>query len=105
MPYRRSGEVLQVRTAVGRHRIWATADSLEVRAPDNSYVHITSRAVILHSRARMEHLALHPSSTRLVVARNSKLDDVSVWLEADTRQSAAPSSPPIARRLFSLTPS
>lgn len=75
MPYRRSGETLQVRTAAGAHEIVTTLDGLEVRGPDNTHVVVTRTNIIIGRK----HL---PVTGLVVVADNRARNEAGLWLES-----------------------
>lgn len=85
MPYRRSGETLEVRTAAGAHEIMTTLDGLEVRGPDGSHLIVTRTSAIAGRQ-------YFPIAGRVLVAQNGPLDDVAIWIE---------SAPTMMRRIFS----
>jgi hypothetical protein len=80
MPYRRSGETLEVRTAAGAHEVVTTLDGLEVRGPDNTHVVITRTTATIQTRARRStSLAIHG---HVVVAENVARNEVGLWIES-----------------------
>jgi hypothetical protein len=89
MPYRRSGEKLEVRTAAGGHEIVTTLDGLEVRGPDNTYVTVTRTTATIQARGRRAAL---PVDGHVVVAENTARNEVGLWVESHT----------IMRRIFSV---
>lgn len=85
MPYRRSGETLEVRTAAGAHEIVTTLDGLEVRGPDNAHVVVTRTKAII-GRKQM------PVAGHVVVAENVARNEVGLWVESNH----------VMRRIFSV---
>jgi hypothetical protein len=85
MPYRRSGETLEVRTAAGAHEIVTTLDGLEVRSPDNTHVLVTRTKAIV-GRKQL------PVTGLVVVAENIARNEVGLWLESQG----------VMRRIFSV---
>jgi hypothetical protein len=79
MPYRRSGETLEVRTAAGAHEIVTTLDGLEVRGPDNTHVVVTRTTATVQARGRRASLSIQG---HVVAAENLARDEVGLWVES-----------------------
>ena len=79
MPYRRSGETLEVRTAAGGHEIVTTLDGLEVRGPDNTHVTVTRTTATVHGRGRRSAVAIHG---HVVAAENVARNEIALWVES-----------------------
>ncbi len=89
MPYRRSGETLEIRTAAGAHEIVTTVDGLEVRSPDGPHVIVTRTTATLHARGRRTAISIHG---HVVVAENVARNELGLWVESQGAM----------RRIFSL---
>lgn len=90
MPYRRSGETLEVRTASGAHEIITTVDGLEVRGPHDTHLVVTRTIAFTQSRDRREQFAI---TGPVVVADNGPRDEAALWIST---------GPTTMRRIFCL---
>jgi hypothetical protein len=94
MPYRRSGETLDVRTAAAGLEIVTGSDGLAIAGR----LHITRDTATFQTRRGREQHAIR--GRRIVVARNALYGDVAIWMEWRLDRTGAS----CMRRIFGIAP-